>query len=149
MPLLRRDFLQAALGFGLAPLMASRVSAGEERQGVEAMAKDIVMIHGANEGAWVFDRFKAAFEELGWNCHAPDLIGHGLNSDTKSAALVGVGMADYLNELESFLKTLGPQPVLLGHSMGARPAARGKGTCSRDRPGRPCPARGHPPADRQ
>ena len=28
-------------------------------------------------------------------------------------------MADYLNELEVFLKTVGPTPVLLGHSMGA------------------------------
>ena len=27
-------------------------------------------------------------------------------------------MTDYLNELEAFLKTVTPQPVLLGHSMG-------------------------------
>ena len=82
------------------------------------MAKDIVMIHGANEGGWVFDQFKAAFEELGWTCHAPDLIDHGLSADKKGATLVGVGMTDYLNELEAFLKTVTPQPVLLGHSMG-------------------------------
>jgi len=83
------------------------------------MAKDVVMIHGANEGGWCFDQFKAVFEELGWTCHAPDLIGHGLNADKKGSALVGVGMADYLSELEDFLKTVAPQPVLLGHSMGA------------------------------
>jgi len=119
MPLLRRDFLQAALGFGFAPLMASQDSSGTEKEGAHAMAKDIVMIHGANEGAWVFDQFKAALEELGWTCHAPDLIGHGLGADRKGAALVGVGMADYLGELKAFLKSVGPQPVLLGHSMGA------------------------------
>ena len=79
------------------------------------MAKDIVMIHGANEGAWCFDRVKAVFEGLGWTCHAPDLIGHG----TKAAeTLVGVGIADYRVELEAFLKTVPPGPVLLGHSMG-------------------------------
>ena len=83
------------------------------------MAKDIVMIHGANESGWVFDRFKAVFEQLGWNCYAPDLVGHGLNADKKGAALVGVGMADYLAELETFLNKVGPRPVLLGHSMGA------------------------------
>jgi non-heme chloroperoxidase len=83
------------------------------------MAKDIVMIHGANEGGWCFDRFKAVFEELDWTCHAPDLIGHGLNADKTGTALIGVGMADYRAELETFLKTVGPQPVLLGHSMGA------------------------------
>ena len=117
MPLLRREFLQAALGPGLASLIARRASA-EVRQGTHAMAKDIVMIHGANEGGWVFDQFKAAFEELGWTCHAPDLIDHGLSADKKGATLVGVGMTDYLNELEAFLKTVAPQPVLLGHSMG-------------------------------
>ena len=82
------------------------------------MAKDIVMIHGANEGGWVFGQFKTAFEELGWTCHAPDLTGHGLSADKKGAALVGVSLADYLNELEAFLKTVAPQPALLGHSMG-------------------------------
>jgi hypothetical protein len=59
MPLLRREFLQAALGLGLASLIARR----EVRQGTtHAMAKDIVMIHGANEDGWVFDQFKATFE---------------------------------------------------------------------------------------
>ena len=71
MPLLRREFLQAALGLGLASLIAKRALA-EERQGTDAMAKDIVMIHGANEDGWVFDQIKT-FEELGWTCHAPDL----------------------------------------------------------------------------
>jgi pimeloyl-ACP methyl ester carboxylesterase len=33
--------------------------------------------------------------------------------------LAGVGMADYLVELEAFVKTVPPKPVLLGHSMGA------------------------------
>ena len=49
-------------------------------------------------------------------CPRPDR--HGLSADKKGAALVGVGMADYLNELEAFLKTVAPQPAQLGHSMG-------------------------------
>ena len=119
LPLLRREFLQAALGLGLAPLIAGRALWGAEREGADTVAKTIVMIHRANEGGWVFDRFKAVFEERGWACHAPDLIGHGLNSDKKGTALVGIGLADYLAELEAFLKTVEPQPVLLGHSIGA------------------------------
>jgi non-heme chloroperoxidase len=83
------------------------------------MAKDIVMIHGANEGGWCFDQFKAVFAGFGWTCPAPDLIGHGLNADKNGSALVGVGIADYLNELETFLKSIEPMPVLLGHSTGA------------------------------
>jgi pimeloyl-ACP methyl ester carboxylesterase len=73
------------------------------------------MIHGANEGAWCFDTFKAVFEGLGWRCHTPDLIGHGTRA---AETLVGVGMADYRAELEAFLNTVPPRPVLLGHSMG-------------------------------
>jgi hypothetical protein len=48
MPLLRRNFLQAALGLGIAPLIAGRAAARADREGADAMAKDVVIIHGAN-----------------------------------------------------------------------------------------------------
>ena len=76
----RREMLRAALGLAALPLIGSRAYAADEREGGNAMAKDIVMIHGANEGGWCFDKFKAVFESLGWTCHAPDLIGHGTTS---------------------------------------------------------------------
>ena len=82
------------------------------------MGKDIVMIHGANKGGWCFDTFKTVFERLGRTCHAPDLIGHGTRAADAAKTLVGVGMADYRTELEAFLETLPPKPVMLGHSMG-------------------------------
>jgi len=88
------------------------------------MAKDIVMLHGASEGAWCFDTFKAVFRDLGWTCHTPDLVGHGSRGADAGNTLIGVGLADYQAELEAFLKTIGPQPVLLGHSMGAVLAQR-------------------------
>jgi len=96
------------------------------------MSKNIVMLHGANEGAWCFDRFRAVFEEQGWTCHAPDLIGHGTKAADASKILVGVGLGDYLAELEAFLATVPPKPVLLGHSMGAILAQQ---LASRDRAG--------------
>ena len=83
------------------------------------MTREIVMLHGANAGAWCFDEFEAAFESLGWTCHAPDLIGHGARAEDAAKTLVGIGIADYRAELEAFLETIPPQPVLLGHSMGA------------------------------
>jgi pimeloyl-ACP methyl ester carboxylesterase len=82
------------------------------------MAKHIVMIHGANEGGWCFDKFSAVFQSLGWTCHAPDLIGHGTRAADAAKTLVGVGMADYRAELVAFLETVPPKPVILGHSMG-------------------------------
>jgi pimeloyl-ACP methyl ester carboxylesterase len=96
------------------------------------MSRDIVLVHGANEGAWCFDRFRTVFEEAGFVCHAPDLIGHGTKAANADKTLVGVGMQDYLAELETFLETVPPKPVLLGHSMGAilaqQLAARGLGS---------------------
>jgi pimeloyl-ACP methyl ester carboxylesterase len=70
------------------------------------MTRDIVMLHGANEGAWCFDKFKTVFESLGWSCHAPDLIGHGAKSADAAKTLAGIGIADYRAELEEFLKTI-------------------------------------------
>ncbi len=114
----RREMLHVALGLAALPLIGGRALARDEREGRNAMAKDIVMIHGANEGGWCFDTFKTVFEGLGWTCHTPDLIGHGTKGADAAKTLVGVGMADYRAELEAFLKTLPPKPVLLGHSMG-------------------------------
>ncbi|MGD9502634.1 MAG: alpha/beta hydrolase [Methyloceanibacter sp.] len=88
------------------------------------MTKHIVMLHGANEGAWCFDTWRSVFEGLGFACHAPDLIGHGARAGDASKTLAGVGMADYQAELETFLAEIPPQPVILGHSMGAVLAQR-------------------------
>jgi non-heme chloroperoxidase len=118
-PLLRREFIEAALGLAMLPMPRDRASAGAAGTGNQVMTKDIVMLHGANEGAWCFDKFKAVFEGLGWTCHAPDLIGHGTKAANAGKTLVGIGMADYRAELEAFLQTVPTQPVLLGHSMGA------------------------------
>jgi pimeloyl-ACP methyl ester carboxylesterase len=117
----RREFLEALLGLTVLPMLGkggARAKTGA-KSGDHIMAKDIVMIHGANEGAWCFDQFKAVFEGLGWTCHAPDLIGHGAKAVDGGKNLIGVGMADYRAELEAFLTTVPPRPVLLGHSMGA------------------------------
>ncbi|MEX1060088.1 MAG: alpha/beta fold hydrolase, partial [Methyloceanibacter sp.] len=118
------EFLEAALGLAVLPMLGDMASAGDEGAGNQAMAKDIVMLHGANEGGWCFDRFKAVLEGLGFTCHTPDLIGHGTKAADAAKTLVGIGMADYRAELEAFLKTVPPRPVLLGHSMGGVLAQR-------------------------
>src|SRR4029078_10431108 len=110
--------LRAALGLAALKLTGSHAYAAEDREGGNTMAKHIVMIHGANEGGWCFDKFGAVFQGLGWTCHAPDLIGHGTKAADAAKTLIGVGMADYRAELEAFLRTLPPKPVILAHSMG-------------------------------
>jgi len=121
----RREFLQAALTLAALPMIVGSRAHGtaaetpKQKGADRAMTQDIVMLHGANEGGWCFDQFRKVFEGLGWTVHTPDLIGHGTKAADAAAKLVGVGMADYRAELEAFLKTVGPEPVLLGHSMGA------------------------------
>jgi len=109
--LARRAVLEAV--FGLAVLAIGDRALAENR-----MAKDIVMVHGANEGGWCFDKFKGVFEGLGFTCHTPDLIGHGSDATDAKTRLVGIGMGDYRAQLRTLLKTFAAPPILLGHSMG-------------------------------
>jgi pimeloyl-ACP methyl ester carboxylesterase len=83
------------------------------------MAQEIVMLHGANAGAWCFERFRAVFEALGWTCHTPDLVGHGKDAAAGQEKIASLGMADYRAQLHPLLTSFSTPPVILGHSMGA------------------------------
>jgi pimeloyl-ACP methyl ester carboxylesterase len=97
----------------------SRITAARAGQGEQSVSKDIVLVHGASEGGWCFDRFRKPFEAQGWTVQAPDLIGHGKDAADAKTRLVGVGLADYRTQLMPLLKSFSSPPVLLGHSMGA------------------------------
>lgn len=112
-PFDRRQFLGAALGLAALSMLPARA------KGMQVMSKDIVMLHGANAGGWCFDRFRAVFEQAGFTCHAPDLIGHGANKANAATLLKGVGIADYTAEMAEFVGRFAAPPILLGHSMGA------------------------------
>jgi pimeloyl-ACP methyl ester carboxylesterase len=114
----RRAFLEAVFGLGMLAMGGTRALADNRKGSSPEMAKDIVMVHGANESGWCFDKFKGVFETLGWTCHTPDLIGHGSDATDAKTRLVGIGMPDYLAQLCALLKTFAAPPVLLGHSMG-------------------------------
>ena len=120
----RRAFLQGAAALAMLSSVAGASRAGDAtkaqpRMGQEGMAKDIVMLHGASAGGWCFDTFRDVFEGKGWAVHTPDLIGHGRDKEGADRKLVGMGLADYRTDFAAVLSTLPPQPVLLGHSMGA------------------------------
>jgi pimeloyl-ACP methyl ester carboxylesterase len=120
-PLRRRAFLEGAAALAMLSCVPNALSAEDAtgvqpRTGQEGMAKDIVMLHGASEGGWCFDKFRGVFEGLGWTCHAPDLIGRGKD---KAGVDEKLGLTNYRAEFAAFLETLLPKPVLLGHSRGA------------------------------
>ena len=122
--MIRRAFLQGAAALAMLSSIAGAARAGDAtkerfRNGQEGMTKDIVMLHGVSAGGWCFDKFREVFEGQGWTCHTPDLIGHGKDKAGADRKLVGVGLADYRADFAAVLSKLPPQPVLLGHSMGA------------------------------
>ncbi|MEM7191806.1 MAG: alpha/beta hydrolase [Pseudomonadota bacterium] len=83
------------------------------------MTRAIILIHGVNCGGWCFDRFRAVLEQAGFDCHAPDLIGHGADKTNGIEKLTGTSIADYRAQIAGLAESLPEKPILLGHSMGA------------------------------
>lgn len=81
------------------------------------MSGNIVLIHGAFEGAWCFDPFAAVLRRRGFDCHAPNLRYHG-TPGAADPGLAGTSIADYTRDMAAFVRTLPEAPVLIGHSMG-------------------------------
>lgn len=79
----------------------------------------LLLIHGAANGAWVWDAWRRHLGPLGWQVNVLDLRGHGrsLPIDFDS-----VTMEDYLSDVESvvpqMLASQGAHPVIGGWSMG-------------------------------
>ena len=77
----------------------------------------LVLIHGAWHGAWCWKgNFLDYFAANGWDVHAISLRGHG-NSEGKNK-LRCWSIADYVADVDQFVKTLDLPPILVGHSMG-------------------------------
>ncbi|WP_300301782.1 alpha/beta hydrolase [Ferrovibrio sp.] len=85
---------------------------------------DILLLHGAFVGGWVFEKLRGELNRRGWKTHAPDLPFHGADfaGQLPHPDLHRQGVEDYRRFLESEIARLmqgGSQPpVLLGHSLG-------------------------------
>ena len=79
----------------------------------------LLFIHGAANGAWVWEAWQAQLRPLGWNPIVLDLRGHGLSLPVDFSE---VTMEDYLADVESVAGqvtvALGVHPVIAGWSMG-------------------------------
>jgi pimeloyl-ACP methyl ester carboxylesterase len=78
----------------------------------------LLFVHGAyvNADCWALN-FLPYFADLGYDCHALDLSGHGRSEGR--AALDSFGLDDYLDDVLQVAAMLERKPVLIGHSMGA------------------------------
>lgn len=79
----------------------------------------IVLLHGTNAGPWTMAPFKSFFEEQGFACHAPTYRHHELpDGPERTAALTGVSIADYVEDMAAFVRSLDRPPIVIGHSLG-------------------------------
>lgn len=85
---------------------------------------DILLMHGAFVGGWIFERMRGELNRRGWKTHAPDLPFHG--SEFAGAEphpdLARQGLAEYraalTEEIHRLSQPAQPAPVLIGHSLG-------------------------------
>jgi pimeloyl-ACP methyl ester carboxylesterase len=79
----------------------------------------LLFIHGAANGAWVWDFWRNQMKARGWDANVLDLRGHGRSLPVD---LAEVTMEDYLADVESVTEQmesrLGRHPVVFGWSMG-------------------------------
>ncbi|MCB1424890.1 MAG: alpha/beta fold hydrolase [Zhengella sp.] len=78
------------------------------------MADPVLLIHGAWQGSWVWDKLLPLLQAAGLKAHAVDLPGNGADGNAPESA----SLPAYLDHLESVLETM-PGPVsVIGHSGG-------------------------------
>jgi len=83
------------------------------------MDAPVVLIHGTNAGPWTMTNFKEHFEGLGWQCHSPAYRHHDRPpSEETSKLLVGLSIADYVDDIAAAIAPLKTPPILVGHSLG-------------------------------
>ena len=79
----------------------------------------LLFIHGAANGAWVWEFWRREMKGLGWEANVLDLRGHGMSMTVDFET---VTMEDYVSDVESVMPQIearfGLPPALLGWSMG-------------------------------
>jgi pimeloyl-ACP methyl ester carboxylesterase len=77
----------------------------------------LLFVHGGFQAAWCWDaHFLDFFAERGYRVLAVSLRGHGSSPLDKPMRLCSI--SDFVEDVSSIAKTVAPQPILLGHSMG-------------------------------
>lgn len=93
----------------------------------------LLFVHGGYSNAALWGvRFIPYFQDLGYDCYALELSGHG-GRPADRAHLDDFGLDDYVADLAAAVAGLPAAPVLIGHSMGSLVSQRflERGTVSR------------------
>lgn len=77
----------------------------------------VLFVHGAWHGAWCWEEnFTGYFAERGFDCWSFSMRGHGQSDCDDFFHLSSID--SYVSDLESVVRQIGVDPVLVGHSMG-------------------------------
>lgn len=77
---------------------------------------ELLLIHGAWQGAWAWDRLVPELEPLGHRCQPVDLPGNGNGRSRLQPK--NVSLARYVEYLQRLLEDIGRPVVAVGHSSG-------------------------------
>ena len=79
--------------------------------------RPLLFVHGAFTGAWCWaEYFLPYFAKKGFRACALSLSGHGGSPGRERLDWISIG--DYVGDLEQAVKTIGGDPIIVGHSMG-------------------------------
>lgn len=78
----------------------------------------LLMVHGAFHGWWAYKRWLGLFAALGFPSYALSLRGHEGAAALGAEQLCATGMADYAEDVQSVIESIGQPLVLIGHSLG-------------------------------
>ena len=80
------------------------------------MSTHLLLIHGAWQGAWAWERVTPELEAKGFVCHPVDMPGNGNGDDRTPPEDVSLDL--YMRFLSTALDDIGEKVVIVGHSSG-------------------------------
>lgn len=90
----------------------------EQKSKIRTKALPLLFVHGAwhNAECWR-ENFFPYFSELGYDCYAMSLSGHG-ESGNKKKTVRRLRIKDYVDDVVQVVNQFSKPPILVGHSMG-------------------------------
>ncbi|MCV6585092.1 MAG: alpha/beta hydrolase [Marinibacterium sp.] len=80
----------------------------------------VLLLHGTNGAAWTMENAHRVFDEAGFTCHSLTYRAHDLPpGPDRDAQMIGLSIADYLDDARQAIDSDAPKPIVVGHSLGA------------------------------
>lgn len=79
----------------------------------------VLLLTGTNAAPWTMDTVRQSFEAAGFDCHSLTYRYHDLPpGPDRDAKLIGVGIADFVDDARHAIEEIGEKPIVVGHSLG-------------------------------